>query len=412
MFMADSPEFVASTWPRCGSARCRCRSPPCCTPTALAELLRDSRARFLAVTAEFADRRGRGRAPAPELPGMLAPVAAGRHRHAAGARAGVAGRRPGRRGLPDRPRTRPRSGSTPPARPGSPRRAMHRHGSVQVVCETYGAAGARHPPGRPVPVRGQGLLRLRAGQLAAVPALASGRPRCWSRRRPGRTRWPTGPGVRRHAVLRRADVLRQHAARRAARRRAGRGAAGRVGRRGAAGRAVPAVDRALRRRHPRRHRHDRDAAHLPVQPARRGPRRAPPASRCPATTCGSLDDDGRDGRRRARPGTLLRPRRVDRHRLLVPLRRLPAGVPGRVAAHRRHLRARTPTATTPASAAPATCSRPAASGSSPAEVEERLLAHDAVGAGRRRGRARRRRAGEAGRVRRAAAGRRARPRTS
>ena len=39
---------------------------------------------------------------------------------------------------------------------------------------------------------------------------------------------------------------------------------------------------------------------------------------------------------------------------------------------------RTPTGTTPASAAPATCSRPAASGCRPAEVEGRLLAHDAV----------------------------------
>ena len=48
---------------------------------------------------------------------------------------------------------------------------MHRHGAIQVVCETYGAQVLGHPPGRPVPVRGQGVLRLRPGQLGAVPAL-------------------------------------------------------------------------------------------------------------------------------------------------------------------------------------------------------------------------------------------------
>ena len=43
----------------------------------------------------------------------------------------------------------------------------------------------------------------------------------------------------------------------------------RVGRRGAAARSRPALERALRRRHPRRPRLDRDAAHLPLQPAGR-----------------------------------------------------------------------------------------------------------------------------------------------
>ena len=39
-------------------------------------------------------------------------------------------------------------------------------------------------------------------------------------------------------------------------------------------------------------------------------------------------------------GHAVRARRLHRHRVLVPLRRVPPGVPGRVAAHRRHLPAR------------------------------------------------------------------------
>ena len=45
-------------------------------------------------------------------------------------------------------------------------------------------------------------------------------------------------------------------------------AARRVGRRGAAGRALRALQAALRRRHPRRHRIDRGAAHVHLEPAR------------------------------------------------------------------------------------------------------------------------------------------------
>ena len=49
------------------------------------------------------------------------------------------------------------------------------------------------------------------------------------------------------------------------------GPARRVGRRGAAARALRALQAALRRRHPRRHRLDRDAAHLHLEPAGRHP---------------------------------------------------------------------------------------------------------------------------------------------
>ena len=197
-------------------------------------------------------------------------------------------------------------------------------------------AGARHRARRPLPVGGQGVLRLRPRQLGALPA---GR----RSRRGARTGAldpdddrRAGTGLRRDPVLRRAHVLRQHAARRPAGRLARRRPHRGQRRRGPAGLAVHAVDRALRRRHPRRHRHDRDAAHLPVEPARPGParhhrRRRPRLRPAPARR--------RRPRGRARHARhAVRPRRLDRHRLLVALRRLPPGVPGRVAAHRRHLR--------------------------------------------------------------------------
>ncbi len=90
-------------------------------------------------------------------------------------------------------------------------------------------------------------------------------------------------------LLRRADALRRAARQpRSARRRASSpcAAASRPARRcprisASAGR------RALRRRDPRRHRLDRDAAHLPLEPARRRCATAPPASRCRATRSAS-----------------------------------------------------------------------------------------------------------------------------
>ena len=61
----------------------------------------------------------------------------------------------------------------------------------------------------------------------------------------------------------------------------------RVRRRSAAGEHRQALDCALRRRDPRRHRLDGDAAHLPVEPSRRRCATARPACRCRATTCAS-----------------------------------------------------------------------------------------------------------------------------
>ena len=418
MFMADSPDFVArlpgrdadrrgpgagvdhaaraTGWPSC----CATRGPGCwrSAPSSPSSPRRPPRTR-------------------PELTGVRRRP--GRRRPAAGIAASHRSTTsptsdgPMRR-LPDDGRTRRRSGSTPPARPARRRRAMHRHGVDPVGLRDVRRAGARASARRPLPVGGQGVLRLRPRQLRAVPAVgrrgrgaragavAAGRRSPSARREYGATLFFAGPTF--FANMLRADLPADAL---------GRRAAGRVGGRGAAGRALPALDRALRRRHPRRHRHDRDAAHLPVQPrpARSGPAR--PASPYPATTCASSTTTGARRRRPATPGTLLVRGDVDGHRLLVAATTaVPPGVPGRVAAHRRHVRAATRTATTAASAAPATCSRPAGSGCR--RPRSRTGCWPTTRSRRRSWspRADARRPGEAGRVRRPAPRARARPRTS
>ena len=90
-----------------------------------------------------------------------------------------------------------------------------------------------------------------------------------------------------HDVLRRADALRGDARRRrqAGARRVSRMRAVRLRRRSAAAASIGERFTAhYGVRHPRRHRLDRDAAHLPVQPRRRGALRHAPARRCRATT--------------------------------------------------------------------------------------------------------------------------------
>ena len=340
MLMADSPQFVVVYL-----AAMRIGAIPVPVSTmlradGLAELLRDSRARFLAVTREF----GRGR-PRRRRRGARADRRPGRRR---AARPDAASRCTGS----DELAAGPADESVYPT--GRLARVLALHLGHHRDAKARDAPARRDPrssarptarqvlgitPGRPLPVGGQGLLRLRPGQLGAVPARRSGaaavlepapsrpgRDRASARREYGATLFFAGPTF--FANMLRADLPADALA---------GGPAGRLGRRGAAGRAVRAVDGALRRRHPRRHRHDRDAAHLPVQPAGRGPAGHHRASPCPATTCELL--------RRGRPrgpaghaGHAVRARRVHGHRLLVALRRVAAGVPGRVAAHRRHLR--------------------------------------------------------------------------
>jgi benzoate-CoA ligase family protein len=137
MLMADSPQFVVVFL-----AALRMGAIPVPASTMLradgvAELLRDSRARLLAVTSEFAGTAMRAAGSARELFGILAdrvPAAAPLPVYrldelAAG---------------PNEETVYATDGDSPAfwlytsGTTGTPKAAMHRHASVRVVCETYG----------------------------------------------------------------------------------------------------------------------------------------------------------------------------------------------------------------------------------------------------------------------------------
>jgi benzoate-CoA ligase family protein len=138
MLMADSPDFVTAYL-----AAMRIGAVPVPVSTMLrasgvAELLRDSRARLLAVSPEFAALAAEAAADAPELAGLLTggegPVSAGVPVHRVADLLTAE---------PD-PAVYPTTADSPAfwlytsGTTGTPKAAMHRHGSVQVVCETYG----------------------------------------------------------------------------------------------------------------------------------------------------------------------------------------------------------------------------------------------------------------------------------
>ena len=274
---------------------------------------------------------------------------------------------------------------------------MHRHANIRHVCETYGAQVLGITPDDTTFSVAKMFFAYGIGNTVFFP-LSVGATTVLEPRRPSpdvvRERLEAGPA---DAVLRGADVLR-----RADReRRAGRGvlvgADVRVGRRAAAGAAAAPVHRPVRRGDPRRHRLHRGAAHLPVQPARGHPSRAPPASPVPGYDVELRDAAGRLGR-----ATASRVRctcAASRSRSATGTAPTPPGRCSRASGWSPA----TPTsattrATTPAWAATATCSRPAASGSRPAEVESRLLEHPAVREAAVVGRPRRRRSRQAGRA--------------
>jgi benzoate-CoA ligase family protein len=138
LFMADSPDFVTVFL-----AAMRIGAVPVPVSTmlhadGLAELLRDSRARLLAVTREFADVAARAAGEAPELIGVLA--AAG-----AAISAPVAVHSLDELATAEPDDTVYATTADSPAfwlytsgTNGKSKAAMHRHGSIKVVYETYG----------------------------------------------------------------------------------------------------------------------------------------------------------------------------------------------------------------------------------------------------------------------------------
>ena len=218
MFMADSPDFVTTFL---AALRIGAVPVPVSTmlrPDGLAGLLRDSRARFLALTDEFAAVAVAAAATAPELTGLLATggaPGAGLPVHALDDLAA---------GEPDDD-VYPTTADSPAfwlytsGTTGTPKAAMHRHGSIRVVCETYGTQVLGIQPDDRCLSAAKGFFAYGLGNSVLFPLSVGAATILEPEPSKPDTLADAGPEVRCHAVLRRADLLRRDAARRPARRR-------------------------------------------------------------------------------------------------------------------------------------------------------------------------------------------------
>ncbi len=283
--MADTPELVALFLGALSIGAVPVPVSTMATAADLAGLVRDSRARLLAVSAEFLPSAR----DAAGLPGLRDIVVAGDSddldpllvpgRNRAGRRlrtlpaflaaAGAddeAAARAAEPTLADSPAFwLYTSGTT-----GTPKAAMHRHGALRTTAFTYAASVLGVGPDDVCYSAAKFFFAYGLGNTLTFPLSAGAAHRA----RPG-AGYPRPAGQRAdhrpaHPVLRRAERVRGDARRRAARRRLRQRAAGRQRRRIAARRPVQALHQPVRGRGARRHRVYRGAAHIRLQPARPG----------------------------------------------------------------------------------------------------------------------------------------------
>ena len=185
---------------------------------------------------------------------------------------------------------------------GEPKGTMHFHRDMLAICDGYAQARAA-APSRTTASSARRRSPSRSGSAGSCCfRCASARRRCcWKRPAAGRT-------ARRHREISRppsASRRRPPIAPCSAKLDGPRhfvAAQMRVGRRDAAEGDVRGLARGHRHQDPRRHRRDRDAAHLHRLARERGPRRRDRQGRCRATRRSIIDDDGRE----VPPGTVGR----------------------------------------------------------------------------------------------------------